>query len=192
MSKILIVYGSSTGNTESIAEAIAKILGDKGHEVTIRNAAEVSAEGLAQGYDAVLFGSSVWGIDEVEFQDDFAPLVDEFGSMGLSGGKVAAFASGDSSYENFCGAVDVLESKAKEVGATLIAEGLRVEGDASAAPEDIKGGGLWIACCGPCGSGGPAVRTGRFKTVSAFLSFSEGEAASLENKNSKQVLSNVR
>ena len=134
MSKILIVYGSSTGNTESIAEAIAKILGDKGHEVTIRNAAEVSAE----GYDAVLFGSSVWGIDEVEFQDDFAPLVDEFGSMGLSGGKVAAFASGDSSYENFCGAVDVLESKAKEVGATLIAEGLRVEGDASAAPEDIK------------------------------------------------------
>ena len=47
MSKILIVYGSSTGNTESIAEAIAKILGDKGHEVTIRNAAEVSAEGLA-------------------------------------------------------------------------------------------------------------------------------------------------
>ena len=138
MSKILIVYGSSTGNTESIAEAIAKILGDKGHEVPIRNAAVVSAEGLAQGYDAVLFGSSVWGIDEVVFQDDFAPLVDEFGSMGLSGGKVAAFASGDSSYENFCGAVDVLESKAKEVGATLIAEGLRVEGDASAAPEDIK------------------------------------------------------
>lgn len=138
MSKILIVYGSSTGNTESIAEAIAKILENKGHEVTVRNAAEVSADGLARGYDAVLFGSSVWGIDEVEFQDDFAPLVDEFGSMGLSGCKVAAFASGDSSYENYCAAVDVLEAKAKEAGATVIAEGLRVEGDASAAPEDIK------------------------------------------------------
>lgn len=138
MSKILIVYGSSTGNTESIAEAIAKFLEDKGHEVALRNAAEVSAEGLAEGYDAVLFGSSVWGIDEVEFQDDFAPLVEEFDSMGLSGRKVAAFASGDSTYENFCGAVDVLEAKAKEAGATIIAEGLRVEGDASAAPEDIK------------------------------------------------------
>lgn len=138
MSKVLIVYGSSTGNTESIAEAIGKVLEDKGHEVAVRNAAEVTTEGLAQGYDAVLFGSSVWGIDEVEFQDDFAPLVDEFGSMGLEGCKVAAFASGDSSYENFCGAVDVLEAKAKEAGAIIMTEGLRVEGDASAAPQDIK------------------------------------------------------
>ena len=32
----------------------------------------------------------------------------------------------------------MVESKAKEVGATLMAEGLRVEGDASAAAEDIK------------------------------------------------------
>lgn len=138
MSNILIVYGSSTGNTENIAETIGKLLEDKGQKVTVRNAAEVTAEGLAEGFDAVLFGSSVWGVDEVEFQDDFAPLVDEFGSMGLKDCKVAAFASGDSMYENFCGAVDVIEAKAKEAGATIIADGLRVEGDASAAPDDIK------------------------------------------------------
>lgn len=138
MSNILIVYGSSTGNTENIAETIAKLLEQQGQTVTVRNAADVTAEGLADGYDAVLFGSSVWGIDEVEFQDDFAPLVDEFPNMGLKGCKVAAFASGDSTYENFCGAVDVIEEKAKEAGATIIADGLRVEGDASAAPEDIQ------------------------------------------------------
>lgn len=138
MSNILIVYGSSTGNTENIAETIGKLLEDKGQKVTVRNAAEVTAEGLAEGFDAVLFGSSVWGVDEVEFQDDFAPLVDEFSSMGLKGCKVAAFASGDSMYENFCGAVDVIEAKAKEAGGTIIADGLRVEGDASAAPDDIK------------------------------------------------------
>ena len=56
MSKILIVYGSSTGNTESIAHKLEQQLAAAGHEVTVLNAADASAEHLADGYDAVLFG----------------------------------------------------------------------------------------------------------------------------------------
>ena len=138
MSKVLIVYGSSTGNTESIAEAIQKQLEAKGHEVESKNAADVTAAGMADGFDAVLMGCSAWGVDEVELQDDFAPLADEFDAMGLKGKKVAAFASGDSSYENFCGAVDVIEAGAKGAGAEIIAGGLKVEGAASDAPSDIE------------------------------------------------------
>ena len=60
MSKILIVYGSSTGNTENIARLITRGLSDAGHDVTLENAADVKAAGLAKGYDAVLMGASVW------------------------------------------------------------------------------------------------------------------------------------
>lgn len=138
MSKILIVYGSSTGNTESIAEKLAKYFEEAGHDVAVQNAANTSPKHLADGHDAVLFGSSAWGMDEVELQDDFAPLFDAFDQMGLAGRKVAAFASGDTSYEHFGGAVDVIEARAKELGATIMADGLRVEGGASDDPGAVK------------------------------------------------------
>ena len=68
---VLIAYGSSTGNTAGIAEALGRQISEAGHTVTVLNAAEASAEGLCSGYDAVLFGCSAWGTDEVEMQNDF-------------------------------------------------------------------------------------------------------------------------
>lgn len=138
MSKVLIVFGSSTGNTESIAQKIGSHLSAAGIDATVKNATDVSAKGLAEGYDAVLLGCSAWGTDDLELQDDFLPLFEDMGSMGLEGRKVAAFASGDSEYEHFCGAVGAIESSAKDLGAVIITEGLKVEGDDSAAPDEIK------------------------------------------------------
>ncbi len=138
MSKVLLVYGSTTGNTESIAEKIAALLKEEGVEAEVRNAADIGdASGLAAGFDAVLMGCSCWGDEDIELQDDFAPLMDQFPAMGLSGKKAAAFASGDSSYQHYCAAVDVIEEAARDAGAEIIASGLRVEGDASAAPAEI-------------------------------------------------------
>ncbi len=37
-----------------------------GHEVTLLNAADASADNLAEGYDAVLFGCSAWGMEGLE------------------------------------------------------------------------------------------------------------------------------
>ena len=137
MSKVLIVYGSSTGNTQSIAEKLGELIRDAGHEADVKDAADVSPENLMEGYDAALLGCSAWGEDEVEMQDDFLPLFEAFDRIGLSGRKVAAFASGDQSYPHFCGAVDAIESRAKELGANVIAEGLKMEGDATADPEAV-------------------------------------------------------
>ncbi len=138
MSKVLVVYGSTTGNTESIAAKIVSLLEAKGAEVVLKNAADADPAGLADGYDAVLMGASCWGDDEIELQEDFAPLAERFADMGLAGKKVAAFASGDSSYQHFCAAVDVVEAGAKDCGAEIVASGLRVEGGASDAPDDIE------------------------------------------------------
>ena len=137
MSKVLILYGSSTGNTESIAQKLAELIGAAGHDVKLLNAAEASADNLADGYDAVLMGCSAWGTDDLEMQDDFAPLFDEFDQMNLKGRKVAAFASGDREYEHFCGAVNAIEERAKDLGATIIAEGLKMEGDAMNDPDAV-------------------------------------------------------
>ena len=50
MSKVLIVFGSSTGNTEGIAQKLEEIIAAAGHDVTLKNAADVDADGLAEGY----------------------------------------------------------------------------------------------------------------------------------------------
>ncbi|WP_374291168.1 flavodoxin [Desulfovibrio desulfuricans] len=137
MSKVLIVFGSSTGNTESIAQKLAELVTAGGHEVKLLNAADASAQNLADGFDAVLFGCSAWGMEDLEMQDDFASLFEDFDSMGLAGRKVAAFASGDTEYEHFCGAVPAIEERAKELGAVIIADGLKMEGDAANDPDAV-------------------------------------------------------
>ena len=137
MAKILMVFGSSTGNTENIAHLIAKKIAAKGHQLTIINAAEAKPDHLALDYDAVLMGCSAWGEEEVELQDDFATFFEDIDKMDLKDKKVAAFASGERSYPHFCGAVDVIVEKAKELGATIIADGLKLEGDGSADDAEI-------------------------------------------------------
>lgn len=132
MSKVLVVYGSTTGNTESVSEVIAKALTNGGHAVDVQSAGDVSAENLAEGYDAVFFGCSTWGDDEIELQDDFIPLYDDLDKAGLSGKKVAVFGCGDTSYEHFCGAVDVIEEKSESLGAILLGDTLKIDGDPEA------------------------------------------------------------
>ena len=136
MSKILIVFGSATGNTENIAHLVGKKLASGGHEVTVLNAADAKAEHLADGYDAALLGASCWGEDEIEMQDDFAGLFEKADQMGLK--RVAAFASGDREYQYFCGAVDAIEARCKELGVEVLAEGLRLEGDGGGDDAEIE------------------------------------------------------
>ena len=131
MAKICIVYGSTTGNTESIAEVIAEHMRSKGHEVECNGAADVEPEGLGTGFDCVLLGTSIWGTDSIELQSDFEEYADAFPEMDLEGKKCAAFASGDAGFELFCAGVDFIEEQYNNVKATIIVEGLRIEGDAS-------------------------------------------------------------
>lgn len=129
MAKALVVFGSTTGNTESVAEYVAKALEGEGMSVDVLNAAKASPAGLADGYDLVLMGCSTWGDDEIELQEDFQPIFDEMEKANLKGKKVAVFGCGDSSYTYFCGAVDVIEEKAEQMGATVVAPSLKIDGD---------------------------------------------------------------
>ncbi|SBW01287.1 Flavodoxin [uncultured delta proteobacterium] len=138
MARVLIVYGSTTGNTESVANDIAGILKGGGNEVAVLDAGKAKPEGLCAGFDCVLFGCSTWGDDSIELQDDFVPLFDAFGTIGASGVKAAAFGCGDTSYTYFCGAVDAITEKLGELGAKIVADGLKIDGDPSDAESDIE------------------------------------------------------
>ncbi|EFL49672.1 flavodoxin [Solidesulfovibrio fructosivorans JJ]] len=128
MGKALVVYGSTTGNTETVAQVVAKTLEGEGMEVVLKDVAGVKPGGLADGYDLVLFGCSTWGDDEIELQEDFIPLYDGLDAAGLSGKKVAVFGCGDSSYTHFCGAVDAIMEKASELGAKVVDLPLKIDG----------------------------------------------------------------
>lgn len=137
MDKILIVYGSTTGNTETTAEIIEKTLSSKGFDVTSKDVSFISPEETS-GYDILLLGSSTWGDDEIELQDDFLPFYDDMKKADLSGRKVAVFGCGDSSYTYFCGAVDAIEDKVRDLGGNLITDGLKIDGDPDDSMDEIK------------------------------------------------------
>ncbi len=137
MPNILIVYGSTTGNTEFVAERLKRKLEENDHKVVLLNADKAKPENLCVGYDCVLFGCSTWGDDSIELQDDFIPLFEDLESAGVKGIKAAVFGCGDSSYTYYCGAVDSITEKLEELGAIPLTAALKIDGDPSSAKDDI-------------------------------------------------------
>ncbi len=116
MSKTIVVYGSSTGTCESIAQTIGQKTGAEVIEVV-----NLSAEQL-EGADNILLGTSTWGGGEL--QDDWYDGVKTIRQTNLSGKKVAIFGCGDSaSYsDSFCSGMKELYDAAQAAGATLVGE----------------------------------------------------------------------
>jgi len=126
MAKAIIIYGSETGNTESVAEKIAAGLKDEHLEVTLKNVTDAKVSELSD-HDLILLGSSSWGDEEKELQADMVDFYEELENLDLSNAPAAAFGCGDSDYTHFCGAVDLLEERLEQIGARLLSEGLRVD-----------------------------------------------------------------
>lgn len=89
MSKIAIVFGSSTGETEKVAENLKTLLGN----ADLYNAESVETKDL-QSYDLLIFGASTTGVGDL--QDDWEGLLPKVEKMDFSGKKVALFGLGDS------------------------------------------------------------------------------------------------
>ena len=90
MSKIKVVYWSSTGNTEAMAQAIAKGIESAGSEAELLEADNVSAEDLKD--DAVFaLGCPAMGAEELE-DSVVEPLVADLEGS-VSGKKIALFGS---------------------------------------------------------------------------------------------------
>lgn len=137
MAKALVIFGSTTGNTESAATTIANGLAEKNIATTVQEVTSVEKSDFSDDYDIILLGSSTWGDEDIEFQEDFAEFYETMDDLPLSGKKLAVFGCGDSSYTHFCGAVDALEQKAESMGAKLVVSCLKIDGDPDDAQDDI-------------------------------------------------------
>ena len=119
MKKICVIYGSSTGTCQGLAEKIGQQLGvqDDGM-IDVQN---LSAD-VVNKYDVLILGTSTWGAGEM--QDDWYDGVKVLKQAGLQGKTVAVFGCGDSeSYsDTFCGGMAELYNAAKDAGATMMGE----------------------------------------------------------------------
>ncbi len=135
--KAMIIFGSTTGNTEAMSEIVSKALEENEIETATVNVTDTSVDELKGDNDLVLLGCPAYGDDEVELQEDFEEFYEKMDGIDLSGKKFAVFAPGDSSYEHFCGSVDFLEEKIKALGGQIIEEGLKVDGDPDDSEDEI-------------------------------------------------------
>ena len=112
-----IVYASMTGNTEEIADIVAKKLEELGHTVDVDECTTVDAADFEDA-DICIVATYTYGDGEL--------LGKIFGVVG----------SGDTFYDYFCHSVDEFENQFTFTGATKGADSVKV--DLSAEDEDIE------------------------------------------------------
>ena len=88
--KIAVVYWSSTGNTEAMAQAVAEGARKAGASAELFTATEFDG-GKVDSFDAIAFGCPAMGAEELE-DSEFAPMFESCESK-LSGMKIALFGS---------------------------------------------------------------------------------------------------
>jgi flavodoxin I len=109
--KIGIFYGSSTGQTEFVAEKLQQLLGAE-------NADLVNVDGATlkdvQKYRYLILGTPTWGIGEM--QDDWEDFSEILEKADLKGKKIALFGLGDQDTypESFADGVGMLFDKIKD------------------------------------------------------------------------------
>jgi len=118
MANIGLFYGTQTGNTQTAAEMIQKLMGGES-VVELLDIADASPDDFAN-YSCIIVGCPTWNIGEL--QSDWDGFYDELDSIDFSGKKVAYFGAGDQiGYaDNFQDAMGILEEKISSLGGTTV------------------------------------------------------------------------
>lgn len=112
-----LFYGSTTGNTEGVAEMIVSIIGaDKVQSV------DIAADGIAEllQFDYLIFGIPTW--DFGELQEDWSDMWDALQAFSLQGKRCAVYGLGDQiGYsEWFLDAMGLLHNRLQGLGADMV------------------------------------------------------------------------
>ncbi|NLI72496.1 MAG: flavodoxin [Bacteroidales bacterium] len=118
MSKIAVIYWSGTGNTEMMANAVAKGAKDKGGDVDVFEASDFN-NSMLDSYVALALGCPSMGAEVLE-EDEFQPMYDSI-KNNLGNKKIVLFGSygwGDGEWmRNW-------EEELRALGANLLMDGL--------------------------------------------------------------------
>ncbi|MDO4584860.1 MAG: flavodoxin [Planctomycetia bacterium] len=115
MQNVKVIYGSTTGCTQSAAEAIAQAFGTEAINIADAKTEDFQA-------DLLILGTSTWGFGEL--QDDWLSGINKLDQVDLSGKKAAVFGLGDQEgfADSFVDGIKVLADKLKERGAEIVGE----------------------------------------------------------------------
>jgi flavodoxin short chain len=91
--KVVIAYWSGTGNTEAMAESVAKGVRDAGGEAVLKPVSAASSD-LVKGADALAFGCPAMG-DEVLEESEMEPFIASLSSSEVGGKALGLFGSYD-------------------------------------------------------------------------------------------------
>lgn len=120
MDRAVLVYWSGTGNTEMMAQSIAKGVQAGGVSADVFTVSDTTPEAVA-AYDKILLGCPAMGAEVLE-ENEFEPFFTELEGL-LSGKTVGLFGSygwGDGEW------MRLWQARAAQSGATLFEEGLMV------------------------------------------------------------------
>lgn len=118
MSKVAVVYWSATGNTEKMAEVIARGVQDAGSQVEVFTPSNFKAN-MVDGFDAIAFGCPAMGAEQLE-DYEFEPMFNACKSK-LKEKNIALFGSYDWGNGEW---MRNWEEACKSSGANLVSEGL--------------------------------------------------------------------
>ena len=132
--KVAIVSGSVYGTAEEVArhaERQLKAVGLDAWHKTNMNLEEL----LAFAPDALLTVTSTTGMGELP--DNLLPLYSELRDRlpAMNGRPAAVLALGDSSYDTFCGAGDLMRELYAELGLREVVDMLRLDSSETVTPE---------------------------------------------------------
>lgn len=141
MAHVHLVIGSMLGAAEYVAEHVAGLLEQAGHQATEHNPARLD-EVLADPDGILLVVTSTHGAGDVP--DNLQPFSLDLSlkKPDLAGRRYGVIALGDSNYDTFCGAGKQLDQQLSELGASRIGERLEIDVTRHEIPEDAAE--LWI------------------------------------------------
>jgi flavorubredoxin len=91
MGKVLIVYATRTGETQTIADLIGEGVRMAGHPAEVVNVKNIKSEADLAGYDAYVFGSATYHGDMLQAMKTFLFTAEKASLAGKIGGAFGSF-----------------------------------------------------------------------------------------------------
>lgn len=114
---VAVVYGSSTLNTEFVAQRLVKAFGENAAE--LYNVKDIHAD-LIRDRDFLVFVTSTWGAGDL--QDDWETFFPQLNAIDFSGKTVGLVGVGDQENypENFCDSIALLHEAVVGHGGEIV------------------------------------------------------------------------
>ena len=91
MGKVLVVYATRTGETQSIADLIAEGIRMAGHQADVVNVKTIKSEADVAGYDGYVFGSATYHGEMLQAMKTFLFMAEKSQLEGKIGGAFGSF-----------------------------------------------------------------------------------------------------